>query len=119
MKNNLPLGKLGEELAVKFLRKQKYKIIERNFRSRSGEIDIIGEDKDTLVFIEVKIRLSKQFGLPEEAITPLKLRSLKKTVDYYCVTHNVLSEPLRIDLVGIILTQDGLIEEIKLIKNIS
>lgn len=119
MRNNLSLGKLGEDLAIKFLQKQKYKIIEKNFRSRFGEIDIIGRDKDTFVFIEVKTRISKQFGLPEEVITPFKLQSLKKTIDFYRVIHPDISEPLRIDLVGITLTPENLIEEIKLIKNIS
>ena len=66
------IGKLGEELAVGYLQKQNYKIIERNFECRQGEIDIIALDKNELVFIEVKTRTSIKYGKPAEAVNQIK-----------------------------------------------
>jgi putative endonuclease len=66
------LGNKGEKLAVKYLKKQGYKILERNFRTPFGEADIIAQDGDEVVFLEVKTRESYTFGLPAEAVTPEK-----------------------------------------------
>lgn len=66
-------GKRGEDLAANFLRKNGYRILERNFLIRGGEVDIIAQDKDVLVFVEVKARYSHEFGLPAESITYFKL----------------------------------------------
>jgi putative endonuclease len=118
VRNNLQLGKLGEDLAARFLKKQGYKIIERNFSSRYGEIDIVAQERRTLVFIEVKTRYSKEFGLPEESITPWKIKSLKRGIDFYKILHPNSPELLRVDLVGVILSTNGTLESIKLIKNI-
>ena len=100
------LGKKGEEFACNLLKKSGYKIIARNFRSRFGEIDIIAQDKDTLVFVEVKTRWSKRFGRPEEAVTPQKLYKIKKTGEYFSLKHPHLSEKLRIDVVAIEIEND-------------
>lgn len=94
-------GRVGEDFAVSFLRQHGYKVIERNFRSRFGEIDIIAVDGDTLVFVEVKARWSKKFGAPEEAVTPQKLYKIKRTAEYFSLTHKGLPEKLRIDVVAI------------------
>lgn len=118
MRSNLQLGKLGEDLAIKFLQKQGYKFIEKNFHSRYGEIDIVAQEKDTLVFIEVKTRYSKEFGLPEESITPWKIKALKRCIDFYKILHPNSPELLRVDLVGVTLSPNGTFENIKLIKNI-
>lgn len=67
------LGKLAEDFAVSLLQGKGYKIIDRNFHSRFGEIDIIAEENETLIFVEVKARWSPKFGVPEEAVTPQKL----------------------------------------------
>ncbi|MEE8424042.1 MAG: YraN family protein, partial [Thermodesulfobacteriota bacterium] len=61
-------GAMGEELASKFLKKQGYKIVEKNFRTSLGEIDIIALDKGTITFVEVKTRKSTAFGYPQEAV---------------------------------------------------
>jgi putative endonuclease len=113
------LGKKGEDLALKFLKSQKYKIIARNFRCRLGEIDIIAQDKETLVFIEVKTRWSQKFGPPEEAVTPWKIKSIVKTGQYFKLLHPDLPENLRIDVVAISLSPGGEVENINLIKNAS
>jgi putative endonuclease len=64
-----PLGSKGEDLAVRFLEKKGYRILSRNFRTPVGEIDVIAEDRNTLVFIEVKTRTDDSFGHPFEAVT--------------------------------------------------
>ena len=120
---NNSLGKLGEDLAAKFLIKNKYKIIERNFKKRYGEIDIIAidssEKKPTLVFIEVKTRTSSDFGSPLESITPWKLRSVVKSAEYYQLTHNKLPGAIRIDAISVKLKYNREVEEIEHIKNIT
>lgn len=108
---NLPtkrqqLGKLGEDLAVTYLQKQGFKIIDRNFKKRYGELDIVALDGLTLVYIEVKTRIGHAFGLPEEAVTPRKLREVKHTTLYYKMLHPELPDSLRIDVIGIELDQD-------------
>ncbi|MCM8818662.1 MAG: YraN family protein [Candidatus Omnitrophica bacterium] len=80
---NIYLGKLGEEKAVEFLKKNGYRIIDRNFKTKIGEIDIIAKKKKEIVFIEVKTRSSDNFGLPEEAINKQKLRRIEKTALLY------------------------------------
>lgn len=119
MRNNLPLGRYGEDLAVKYLRSKGYKIIEKNFRCRVGEIDIIIQDKETLVFVEVKTRYSQDFGKPEEAITPRKLKSIIKTLEFYKNLHLDLPESLRIDAILIELSPTGEVKRFEHLKNIS
>ncbi len=112
-------GRSGEDIAESYLRKKGYKIIERNFSKRYGEIDIVAQDKDVLVFVEVKTRKSNRYGNPLEAITPWKLKSLIKTAQYYVLTHKNLPENMRIDAVGIKLNNFGETENIELVRNIS
>ncbi len=76
-------GKTGEELASKYIEKQGYKIVERNFRCRQGEIDIIAEDKQELVFIEVKTRTNLSYGFPAEAVNYVKQKHINKATKYY------------------------------------
>lgn len=113
------LGILGENLAVDFLKNNGYKILTRNFRSRFGEIDVVGVDKDTLVFVEVKTRWSRAFGPPEEAITPWKIRSIIKTGQYFKLLHPKTPEALRLDAVVIEMDKDGQVQRIEIIKNLT
>jgi len=113
------LGNLGENLALKHLKNKGYRIIERNFRSKFGEIDIIALDGDFLVFIEVKTRWSEKFGLPEEAITPWKIRRVIKAGQYYKLLHPELPDALRLDAVVIDLFSSGKLERIEIIKNLT
>ena len=68
------IGRFGEDVAAKHLKKQGFRILERNFRASHNEIDIIAENKDTLVFVEVKTRHNSDFASPIEAVTPAKQR---------------------------------------------
>ena len=73
------IGKFGEDEAATFLKKKGYKILERNFSCKRGEIDIIALDKNEIVFIEIKARISLKYGLPSEAVTRHKLKHIYKT----------------------------------------
>lgn len=94
------LGTKGEELAVKYLKGKGFKIIEKNFRAPFGEIDIIAEDRDTLVFIEVKTRTDDSFGLPFEAVDARKRERMRRIALLYL--KNLGKErPARFDVISI------------------
>lgn len=112
-------GKKGESLAISYLKSLGFKIIERNFKKKYGEIDIVALDKDTLVFVEVKTRWSQKFGSPEEAVTPRKLRSVIKSAHYYKLLHPELPEAMRIDVVAVDFCARGREERVRLIKNVT
>lgn len=118
-KNNLPLGRFGEDLAAKHLKSLGFKIIERNFRSRVGEIDIIVQEKNTLVFIEVKTRFGDKYGKPEEAITPWKIKSIIRTAQFYKMIRPKLPESLRVDAIVIELSPAGKVERLEHLQNIT
>ena len=98
---NIELGNTGEELAVAHLRKNHYKIIERNYRCRFGEVDIVALDKKVLVFIEVKTRSSRRFGSPQTGVTPRKQRQLSKVALSYLQKHNSFNREARFDVVAV------------------
>lgn len=108
-----PIGKKGEDLAVEYLKKKGYKILERNYRKQYAEIDIIAIDPTTgsgnkiLVFIEVKTRTSQAFGTPFEAITYWKLKPLMQAAQYYKISHNNLPDAMRIDAIAVAITDTG------------
>lgn len=113
------VGDSGEELACEFLKKQGYKILERNFRIRGGEIDIVAMDKNYLVFVEVKTRYSYEFGLPSESMTPWKIKHLLKTAKFYLQKINWGDGPYRLDFISVDFTCDRNNPKIDLIKNIT
>ncbi len=98
---HLELGKQGEKLAEKYLKSQGYKILEKNFSFAYGEIDLICEYKDILVFVEVRVRQNKQVS-PQETLTKKKLAALYKTAEKYLTLHNLWHRECRFDFVGII-----------------
>ena len=117
--HNKTTGKIGEDLAVEFLKNKGFQILERNWNNKWGEIDIIAKDNQTYVFIEVKTRLNKNYGLPEESVTPWKLKEVIKTAQYYALTHEGLPEQHRIDVMGIILDLDGRVQYFNHIENVT
>lgn len=96
------LGKKGEQLAVDFLLKNGYKIIERNYRFDKAEVDVIARKKDVLAIIEVKTRSTSNFGSPEEFVKPKQMQRLVKAVDEYVVV-NDLDVEVRFDIVAIVI----------------
>lgn len=121
MKVANPLGKLGEDIACTYLANLGYTILQRNFQSRFGEIDIIAFDskEKTIVFAEVKTRTSFLFGTPLEAITYRKLTRMIKTAEYFLLLQHKEDSSWRIDAVSIILTHDGAVKTIEHHKNVS
>jgi len=109
------LGKKGEEVALRFLKKRGYRIIEKNYVCKLGEMDIIAKEKDTLVFIEVKTRTSTAFGPPQLAVNASKQRQLSKVALNYLKEKHLEDVKARFDVVAILLGQKG--EEIELIKD--
>ena len=99
-------GKLGEDLACRYLEELGYKIIKRNFMCKQGEIDIIAQDKAEKVFIEVKTRTNKKYGYPGEAVTTIKQKHIKKATEYYLYKHNIKDEYIRIDVIEVFLYRD-------------
>lgn len=81
------LGKIGEEFAANLLELQGYRILERNFRCRMGEIDLIAEKDGEISFVEVKTRRSARFGRPAEAVSPEKQRRMRKAAEFYLNGH--------------------------------
>jgi putative endonuclease len=111
------LGALGEKLALEHLRKRGYKIRETNFRCRQGEIDIIAQQKDCLVFIEVRTRTGSDFGTPEESVTAAKKEKLVSLALAYLQTHRNLPSSWRFDVVAVELDRAGQVSRIELIQD--
>jgi len=109
------LGRKGEEKALRFLKKRGYRIIERNYVCKMGEMDIIAKEKDTLVFIEVKTRTSTEFGPPQLAVNSAKQRQLSKVALNYLKEKQFEDVKARFDVVAILLEQKR--EEIELIRD--
>lgn len=97
------LGKAGEDYASRYLQSNGFVILDRNFKARYGEIDIVALSRSPkiLVFVEVKTRVGRDFGLPEESVTPRKLREIIKTAQYYVLKHPGVPDAQRIDVIGI------------------
>jgi putative endonuclease len=94
-------GKAGEDLAARFLEQQGLKIIKRNYRFERGEIDLIAEEGDELVFVEVKARRSVAFGSPEDAVTEEKQEQVHSVAEGYLFEHDIDNRPCRFDVVAI------------------
>ncbi len=100
-KDNVYIGKRGEETAANYLIENGYRILARNYKTRLGEIDIIGKDKDTLAFVEVKTRSTDRFGSPCDAISPAKRRQISKVATIFLKENNLLDKKARFDVVSI------------------
>lgn len=103
MNRNQEIGKLGEDLAVKYLKNKKYIILDRNYRCRQGEMDIIAKDEEKIIFIEVKTRTTIKFGRPAEAVNYIKREHLQNIARYYLYTRKITNIPIRFDVVEIYL----------------
>jgi putative endonuclease len=95
------LGKLGEKIALHYLKDKKYKIIAKSYRLFRGEIDIIAYDHETLVFIEVKTRKSTDYGFPEESVTPSKQQQIRKVAQGFLAKNNLQDVECRFDVISL------------------
>ncbi|MBC7190432.1 YraN family protein [Candidatus Aerophobetes bacterium] len=110
------LGKKGEKAALSFLRKKGYKILERNFRCRLGEIDIVAKNEDKIIFVEVRSRENLNLGYPEESLTHIKKKRLTKLALFYLKCRRLEDIPCRFDVVAVVF-EKGEIKNIHLVKN--
>lgn len=101
--NNRATGDLGEDIAVRYLTKRGYELVERNYRTRHGELDLIARRGDTLVIVEVKLRRSTAYGDPLEAVTPRKQQAIRMMTEEYLSEKDPSFQDLRFDVVGILL----------------
>lgn len=95
------IGKEGEDIATQFLLKQNYKIVERNFECKQGEIDIIAIDKNEVVFVEVKTRTSEKYGKPADAVNENKKKHFVRAIKYYIYKNKLENAFIRIDVMEI------------------
>ena len=108
-------GNMGEALAIRALKRHGYTIVKKNHRSRLGEIDIIAEQDNVLVFIEVKARKSSRFGMPKFAVTIKKQRKMAQVALEYLKQTNQMDRQARFDVVTVKLWPEG--PRIEIIKN--
>ena len=102
----IEFGKAAEEAAVNFLRAKGYKILERNYKNKFGEIDIIAKDKGVICFLEVKARHSSEFGLPQEAVSHLKQQKISRVAVTYLKSNKLLDCCARFDVLALLYTDN-------------
>jgi putative endonuclease len=111
------LGARGEKLAAEHLRRLGFSIRETNFRCREGEIDIVAQREDYLVFVEVRTRRGSSFGTPEESLTPAKGEKIITAAQTYIQTHEGLPPDWRIDVVAVEMDGRGKLLRVELIED--
>ncbi len=118
--NKRDIGAAGEDEAVAYLTAKKYKIVERNYRCKTGEIDIIAMDGAYMIFVEVKMRKNNHYGFPSEAINHCKRKRIIRTAEQYLVSKKMFDVNVRFDvieIIGNIKNERVNIKSIRLIKN--
>lgn len=115
--NTKEIGDKGEKIAASYLKKHRYKIVEKNFRSAHGEIDIIAKKKDYLVFVEVKSRKDseenfKNYGYPRDAVTKTKQKHIISTARYYLLKHPT-EKLIRFDVIEVYLSEKPRVNHIE------
>lgn len=105
--NKIKIGKFGQQLAVQFLHKKGYRLVAENYYCRLGEIDIIAEDNGQLVFVEVKTRLNRNCGLPEESLTGVKKDKIERAIYDYLEKNKINHDNWRIDCIAVEIDKTG------------
>jgi putative endonuclease len=101
MLNRKQKGNLGEDLAAEFLKRHGLEVLARNVRCPLGEIDLVGRDGKTLVFVEVKSRFAAGYGAPQELVSRTKQRRLTRLARWYLKQHRLDNQPARFDVIAI------------------
>lgn len=114
---NREIGQFGEAIAKKFLISRKYAILDRNFFTPFGEIDIVAENKGCLVFVEVKTRISKRFGPPLASIDGIKRKRIIRNCQYYLKRYGLFGKPCRVDVIAIRLDKKRQFQVLKHVRN--
>jgi len=115
---NKQTGNQGEEIATMYLRANGYKIIERNYHTKFGELDIICQKADVIIFVEVKTKTNLDYGVPEMMINQHKLNQIRQTGEVYVLSHNLNNSPCRIDIITIVLSENQVIPQINHHQNV-
>ena len=116
-KTKQELARIGEDHAARYLRSRGYRIRERNFRTRSAEVDIIAEHDNVLVFVEVKARSSTHFAEPRESVTPSKQRRITRAAASYIAARERRERLTRFDVVEVLLTPEGRVVKVEIIPD--
>ena len=111
------LGQRGEQMAAERLAGMGYQIVERNYRCRAGEIDLVARQAGRWVFVEVRTRRGSAYGTPEESVTARKRAHIIAAAQNYLLAHDALEADWRIDAVAIVLTRSGQVERLEVIEN--
>lgn len=114
---NKLFGDRGERAAVKYLKRQGFRIVQRNYATPWGEIDIIALDGTTIVFVEVKTRSSLIAGRPEEAVTLDKQKTLTRMALAYLKKHRLLEHSARFDVIAVLWPDESHVPEIRHLRN--
>ena len=107
------IGAWGEEIASQYLEAKGYKILTRNWRTQEGEVDLVAQDGETVVFVEVKTRTSKDFGWPEDSVTTAKQRRLQRSAMAYLLDQDLMDVLWRIDVIAIDRNRSGGVERLE------
>jgi putative endonuclease len=110
-------GRDAEDVAARFLQSQGYRVLERNWRTRTGELDMIAEDRAALVFVEVRSKKAADSTTPQETVTHTKQRQVSQAAIAYVSQHNVQDRDCRFDVVEVFLNEDGKPVRVNLIQN--
>jgi len=112
------IGDIGEKIAEDYLIEKGYQVLDRQFSTRFGELDLVALDSGCVVFVEVKTRTSMTFGNPEESITPAKLERLETAGLLWMQAHPAMPDDWRIDGIAIFLNAQGQVIELRHFPNI-
>jgi putative endonuclease len=115
LRAQLPLGRRGERAAEKYLRRNGYRIVARNFRAAGAEIDIVAMDGEALVFVEVKTRRSREAGAPHEAVDERKQKQIRRAAEIFATRYRADDVTMRFDIIAV--DASGKRLEIELLRN--
>jgi putative endonuclease len=115
LRAQLPLGRRGERAAEKYLRRNGYRIVARNFRASGAEIDLVAMDGEVLLFVEVKTRRSREAGAPEEAVDERKQKRMRRAAEAFATRYRADDTEMRFDIVAV--DASGKRLEIELLRN--
>jgi len=112
------IGNFGEKIAAEFLKEQGYHLLDQQYTTRFGELDLVMVDSGSVVFVEVKTRTNEKFGLPETSITQEKLERIQNAGLLWLQAHPEINDIWRIDVIAVILDQHNAIKDIQHFINV-
>jgi putative endonuclease len=107
------IGEIGERIAEKYLQDQGYLVLDQNFTVKYGEIDLVAQDGDCVVFVEVKTRTSAAFGNPEDSVTPAKIERMQNAALMWLQVHPEAPDDWRMDVIAILIDQHNHVNDLQ------